>query len=128
MRTMHGHQINECNKALDLEADEPEPSTGAVRLYNVGWQGQGSKFPGGEPSYNLVQLPFHHGPISAGTNGLTNEVLLEVLIDRLTCFQQSAFACAENAEALDHLMCVREALHRRTEARTARGVEGTHII
>lgn len=47
---------------------------------------------------------FQNGPIAeVGVNGVSNEVMLAVVIDRLRCFQSGAFACKENAEALNHL-------------------------
>jgi hypothetical protein len=71
---------------------------------------------------------FQNGPIKEfGVNGITGEALTAILIDRLRSFQDGPFACEDNEEAL---RCYKQALHclqRRTLARIARGVEGTHV-
>jgi hypothetical protein len=63
-----------------------------------------------------------------GVNGITNEVLLAIVADRLRGFQSSPYACQENAEALECTEAALRRLHDRTRAREARGVEGTHTV
>lgn len=71
-------------------------------------------------------LEFQHGPVQAGVaNGLTIEALLAVCEDRLLGFQTGAFACSENSDAIVAIRQAMAALHTRTKARMARGVEGT---
>lgn len=73
----------------------------------------------------IVTIPFQHGPIKEhGINGISAEVLISILIYRLTIFQQSSFACDENALALEYLKAALEALNSRTRNRIARNVEG----
>jgi len=77
---------------------------------------------------NAQQIHFQQGPRGeVGINGVTNEQLLAVVIDRLEGFQTSRFACFENANALEHARKALDYLNRRTRARLARGVEGTNI-
>lgn len=72
---------------------------------------------------------FQEGPIKeAGINGVNNEDLVAMVIERLKCFQKSEFACEENAEAIEHFENGLRALRKRTEKREARGVEGTHTV
>jgi hypothetical protein len=72
-------------------------------------------------------LCFQQGPIKeAGVNGVTQEVLLAIVIDRLRAFQASQFSCRENAIALTKCEEALMWLQRRTVARIKRGVEGTH--
>lgn len=121
-REINEHQTNECNRAITLTADERDPVNGASHVYDV--------------SYTTVEsrrahqfLYFQHGPIrEVGINGLTNEVLLAVLLDRIRGFQGGPYACAENDAAITHLECALEAMNARTREREARGVEGTHAI
>jgi hypothetical protein len=59
-------------------------------------------------------------------DGTTNEDLISVLINRLS-YLQSKFPCEENARSLE---CLNESLywlHKRTEDREKRKVEGKHI-
>ena len=66
-----------------------------------------------------------NGPIKEyGVNGVTQETLLAVVIDRLRNFQAGPFACAANAMALHHIEAALELLQQRTKDRIARGVEG----
>jgi hypothetical protein len=59
-------------------------------------------------------------------NGVTNEVLLAVCIDRLEGFQSGPFACEENATALTLCRGALHTLHERTKERNNRGVENKH--
>ena len=123
MKTLTDHQINECNQAISVTADDPDPKNGnASHVYKLQW---GEKDGRGRE----VVLEFQHGPIKeVGTNGITKEVLLVVLIDRLRGFQSGQHACRENAIALTKLEEAAHWLHSRTKARVARGVEGTHQV
>lgn len=118
MREIHGHEINECNEQLRITADDQNPQNGnASHKYTV-------HLPTGE-----TLLCFQNGPIrEVGVNGITQEVLLAILIDRLECFQSSKWACDENAMALSDLRSARDVLLERTKKRLARGVEGTHKV
>lgn len=72
-------------------------------------------------------IAFQNGPIPEnGVNGVTQEALLAIVIDRLRSFQAGPFACRENAIALTHCEDAIMWLQRRTRARIKRGVEGTH--
>jgi hypothetical protein len=72
------------------------------------------------------EIDFQNGPIKeAGVNGLTQEALLTVVIDRLRSFQKGPFFGRENAIALTHLEDALMWLQRRTVERIKRGVEGT---
>lgn len=73
-----------------------------------------------------TDIHFQEGPIGEfGANGISNESLLAVVIDRLEGFQSGPFACTDNGAALFHLTKAMEILHNRTRNRLARGVEGT---
>lgn len=78
---------------------------------------------------NHVDIFFQHGPVTdSGVNGITQEVLLTIVLDRLRNFQAGPFSCKANACAITH---IEEALHwlqQRTIERTRRGVEGTDNV
>ena len=57
-------------------------------------------------------------------NGAFVEDILFICQKRLEAYQVSAFACKENAEALDHLKEAIAALERRRADRRTRSVEG----
>ena len=75
----------------------------------------------------LTALYFQSDTIGAiGVQGLTNEVCIAVVSERLREFQAGDFACDENAAALPLLAQALELLESRTVRRTAEGTEGTH--
>jgi hypothetical protein len=126
MRIIDGHQINECNQAITIEADEPDPKNGnASHCYICTIDP--TKI--GVAAYTRTVLEFQHGPIAeVGTNGITHEVLLAILVDRVEGFQSGPYACEENALALEALKAAQAAFHSRTKKRVERGVEGTHTV
>lgn len=76
---------------------------------------------------NAFPIDFQNGPIKeVGVNGITQEALLAITIDRLRSFQAGPYKCRENAIALTHCEEALMWLQRRTVARIKRGVEGTH--
>jgi hypothetical protein len=81
------------------------------------------------PVPQTTSLFFQEGPVAtSGPNGITNEALLAVVIDRLECFQRGAYKCRENALAITKL---EEALHwlgHRSNDRERRGVEGKNDL
>lgn len=134
MRTIHDHKVNGLNEAIAvIAADAPGPG-GANHHYLIGDET-------GERAVRAV-LIFQNGPIGeAGINGISNEALLAVAIDRLRGFQhlrkedgefdynsRGKYACRENAVALTHLEDALMWLQKRTRDRMARGVEGTHKV
>lgn len=64
-------------------------------------------------------------PEKVGVNGLHNEQVLAMVIERLENFQASPLACESNKIALDHLKAAQEALLSRTKDRVERGVRNT---
>lgn len=125
MRTLTAHQTNECNRAIRVTADDVDPDNGnASHVYDVA-VGTG---PDGHQLHHF-RLLFQHGPIKeVGTNGITHEVLIAILIDRLECFQTGKFANEYNAQALRYLCSARATLLARTQERLDRNVEGTHQL
>lgn len=124
MREITDHIVSG-DQAVQLNVqvlDEPGAG-GANHQYIVTW-------PKGAPSVPINQtLPIHfqEGPIrEAGVNGITQEALLAITIDRLRSFQNGPYKCRENAIALTHIEEALMWLQRRTAERIKRGVEGTH--
>jgi hypothetical protein len=122
-REIKTHKTNECNEAITITADEPDVSYGnASHCYTL-------SFIDKEGRYAEVGIDFQRGPIKeVGVNGLTNEALLAVLIDRMEGFQSGEFACDDNREVLNNLLNASRWLQERTLARMRRGVEGTNIV
>lgn len=77
----------------------------------------------------LGDIRFQEGPIKeAGVNGVMDENLLAIVIDRLRGFQAGKYATGYNKVALDHLEDALQTLKNRTADRIRRNVEGTHQV
>jgi hypothetical protein len=114
MREIFDHAVNAANEAIKIEVMDEPGAGGANHEYEVRW-------PDGS-----IAILFQNGPIAEnGVNGVTQEVLLAIVIDRLRSFQAGPFACEENHRALS---CCEDALTMlkiRTSRRLKAGVEGT---
>lgn len=125
-REITTHKVNGCNDAITVTAKDDPSQYGANHLYRIEYD---DKKWGPDPvSMRQVQeIHFQEGPIlEVGTNGVTHEVLLAIVKDRLEGFQKGPFACRENALALTKIEEAMHWLHHRTAQRIARGVEGTN--
>ena len=72
---------------------------------------------------------FQKGPLKENPmNGIQNEDLIAIVIDRLNGFQKGDFECIDNAKALVNLYGALVNLRNRTKERERRGVEGTSAI
>ncbi len=129
IREVKDHVVNPANDKLIITVEDEPGAGGASHLYMIrgfsmatnpscpfmaryGWSATES------------MVLFQNGPIDEhGVNGITNEVLLAIVADRLRSFQAGPFSCRHNAIALTK---VEEAMHwlqQRTIERMRRGVE-----
>lgn len=77
----------------------------------------------------VCSIHFQEGPVrECGSNGVANEDLINMVVERLECFQRSEYACRENAIAITKLEEALLWLRKRTEERVERGVEGTSKV
>ena len=101
--------------------DEPGAG-GANHQYSIRWKNERDET---EPH---CFIGFQNGPIKEnGVNGITQEAMLAIVIDRLRCFQNGPFNSDYNEEALEGCVKALNALQKRTRDRIARGVEGRTI-
>jgi hypothetical protein len=122
MRKLDEHKVNPGNDTLLVEVLDEPGQGGACHLYSVT-----TPPPVGEQTI----IKFQNGPISEdgnGVNGLTHEVLLAIVADRLRSFQKGPYSCKANACALTHIEEAQHWLQQRTLERMRRGVEGTHKV
>ncbi len=126
MREITRHEQNVANKQIQIQVmDEPGPG-GANYRYDV-------YIPyrivdAGPVKFEMVTLEFQDGPVDKdgnGVNGLTHEVLLAIIIDRLEGFQRGPYKCLENEAVCQNLKSALMWLQQRTNKRVERGVEGT---
>ena len=130
MRTLEDHKVNPANDVLTVTVMDEPGSGGANHRYEItGFNSETNASESGIDDRDRVSILFQNGPINeAGVNGVTHEALLAILCDRMRGFQSGPYASADNAEALACMEQAQAALQRRTRARMARGVEGTHAV
>jgi len=76
-------------------------------------------------------ISWQNGPLGRGAerkepNGAFVESVIKAALGRLQFYQESQFACEENALAIGHLAAALGILNDRTANREKRAVEGTH--
>ena len=126
-RTITDHIVNPCNDKIEIRVTDEPGSGGASHRYEIIGCDY-AKNPSSNNDFTSVIL-FQNGPINEnGTNGITQEVLLAIVVDRLKSFQSGPYACRENAIALTKIEEAMMWLQKRTIDRMKRGVEGTHKI
>ena len=132
MRTINDHKINPANDTITITVEDEPGAGGANHLYRVTGFNTTSNASDpfvarhGGPAEHATIL-FQNGTIPEnGVNGITHEVLLAIVADRLRSFQAGPFACKANACALTHIEEAQHWLQQRTIERMRRGVEGTH--
>ncbi|KNY35565.1 hypothetical protein [Agrobacterium sp. SUL3] len=128
MRTINDHKVNPANDKIEIRVTDEPGAGGANHVYEVWLPDMVVDGPGeGHTHGPTATIRFQNGPINEnGVNGLTQEVLLAIVADRLRAFQSGPYACRENALALTKIEEAQHWLHSRTLARMSRGVEGTH--
>src|SRR5262245_6194341 len=119
MRQLTAHKVNPANDKLDIDVMDEPGAGGANHHYRIGCL---------ERDWSQ-HIQFQNGPIAeVGVNGVTQEALLAIVIDRLECFQAGPYACMENMRALSNCQAALDWLKSRTLKRMERGVEGTSQV
>ncbi len=111
--------VDKSHKYTDVLATEYIGPGNAHHHYEI--RGKGGEI--------FTYLSFQDGPIKeSGINGVMDENLMAIVIDRLRGFQTGPYKCRENEMALVKLEESLMWLKERTRGRETRGVEGTHKI
>lgn len=143
MRTLTDHISSGLQSPLRITVLDEPGAGGACSGYKIDITGTGTvselpavaarkkaKTPGGTPGITTDQastlITFQRGGIwEVGWNGITNEVLLAILIDRLRGFMSGPFPSSYTQIALTAVEDAMSALQHRTAERVTRGVAGT---
>jgi|SRR5581483_742662 len=123
IRQLTDHKVNGLNEAISIfVVDQPGQGNANHEYLIIASLNELS-------DTSRTSIKFQNGPIQeAGVNGISNEALIAIVIDRLRGFQSGQYACRENALALTKLEEAQMWLQKRTRDRMARGVEGTNKV
>src|SRR5438105_313963 len=81
VRQLHDHKVNPVNDTLKITVIDPPGAGNASHLYQID-----------VPTGPNVTVNFQNGPIGEhGVNGITQEALLAIVMDRLRSFQSGPF-------------------------------------
>lgn len=110
---------------LQVQALDAPDAAGLQHVYAVsGFTGLNDSLTGGIP--NQLLMIFQNGPVEdKGVNGLTNEVVIAVVADRLRCLEAGPYTTGSRARALAHLEEALQELTSLTIDRRSRGVDGS---
>lgn len=127
MRKLFDHKGSVLNNATEIGVLDEPGLGGASTRYSIDLMR-----PPGDADPPLMGdktrwiLDFQNGPVKqVGLNGISDESLIAIVLDRLRGFQAGPFGCRDNALAITHLEDALARLQRRTRDRQERGVEGT---
>jgi hypothetical protein len=86
---------------------------------------------GGQSVAKGIKVDWQNGPLGRDAdrlepNGAFVETVIAIAVDRIQFYQESGFACRENALAITKLEEALHWLNHRTARREQAGVEGTH--
>jgi hypothetical protein len=102
-----------------------------MNLETTNWTDRDGNPAGGVTQGRGLLISWQNGPLGRGEarqepNGAFVEDVIKAARQRLYFYQESAFRCPENEEAIKQLGIALDALEHRTQRREAAGVEGTH--
>lgn len=119
-REITSHLAGDDDVPLTLHATDEPGAGGANQRYDItGFDTDHNPSRVGPEGYisSISRLPviFQRGPVDEekGPNGITVEVLLAIVEDRLVGFQSGPYPCEENDIALVNVRAAKAALHAR---------------
>ena len=126
-RKLDKHRVSPADDCLTIEVVDAPGSGGACHKYEIsGFDARNNASYTYRDEILRTNILFQNGPIAEhGVNGITQEVLLAIVADRLESFQAGPYACLENAYALQHTYEALHWLQQRTITRLRKGIEGT---
>lgn len=122
-RELYRNVVDTSHKYTNVYASDYIGPGGAHHHYDIVHKEEG------KDDIHLKEIRFQDGPIKeAGINGVMDENLIAIVIDRLEGFQKGPYASNYNGQALSYLYSALNELQSRTKERESRGVEGTHKV
>lgn len=113
MRSINRHKRGPLNEKIDLQAIDEAGAGGANRQYRIEYPVEG-----GSGGWNIQ---FQLGDPQKSINGVSNEVFLALLEDRLTGFESGELASVETVLARKLVTAALEVLKSRTSRRVQQG-------
>lgn len=130
-RPLSDHKNNKFNRlCVDVIAMDAPQSDGANHAYRIEVY---KRFDGQDlgPDQGMVahcDLPFQNGGLKeVGPNGITDQALLAITLDRMRGFNDGPYRCRENSIIITKLEEAMMWMEKRSNDRSRRNVEGERI-
>lgn len=126
MRELEDHKVTKLNReCIVVTALDETDSDGANHLYCVEVMYTGDTAINTDYPIHRTDLKFQKGGLAeAGPNGITDQALLAIVLDRMKGFQEGPYSDASNDIVISSLKTCLEVMEARANSRAARGVEG----
>ena len=129
-RKLTDHKNNKFNReCIEVKTSDLRASDNAHHKYIIEVYGDPSG--GAQPQWAIlhsVELNFQNGGLKeVGANGITDQALIAIVLDRLRSFNAGQFSSRDNSLAITHLEDALMRMERRSNDRARRGVEGERI-
>jgi hypothetical protein len=123
-RALYDHKVNRFNReCIDVVTADERASDNAHHAYTI--KVRAFEEPKDATPVESVTLKFQNGGLKeVGANGITDQALIAVVLDRLRSFNDGQFRCRENSIAITKLEEALMWLEKRGNDRARRGVEG----
>ena len=116
------HKGSTLNNDLEITRKDASESSGAGKIYEIAYNFTHNGYA------ILEEIQFQDGELKDGVNGITDESLIAIVLDRLRGFNEGRFRCRENSLAITHLEEGLMWLQKRAVRRQNEGIEGTHKL
>ena len=126
-RELYDHKRNKFNREhIEVKTADLRASDNAHHKYLIEvWDDPSGGVQPQDQVIHSVELQFQNGGLKeVGANGITDQALLAIVMDRLKSFNDGQFRCRENSLAITHLELVLMYMEERANDRARRGVEG----
>lgn len=129
-RELYDHKINKFNReCVRVTTADLRASDNAHHKYEIVVTAL-DVLPTSEPQriVEKCELNFQNGGLKeVGVNGITDQALIAIVLDRLRSFNDGQFRCRENSVAITKLEEALMWLEKRGNDRAKRGVEGERV-
>ena len=125
-RELYDHKRNKFNReCVEVRTADSRANDNAHHKYTIQVWKHAQTSEESSICVEAVTLNFQNGGLKeVGPNGITDQALLAIVMDRLKSFNDGQFRCRENSLAITHLELVLMYMEERANDRARRGAEG----
>lgn len=128
-RPLTDHKNNKFNReCVNILTNDHRASDGAHHSYRIIVQKEGATANTPTEKVEEVVINFQNGGLKeVGANGITDQALLAIILDRVRSFNEGPFRCRENSMIITKGEEMMMWMEKRSNDRARRGVEGERL-